>query len=95
VHLGINIPWKKYIYKYDRRSERGEERIPECERRQCDEYERVKITPMTIFDKMVIKKGNIAVTMGLIRWCDLYKEDSTGKNLEELTIYFLNFTIDS
>jgi len=30
-----------YIYIYDRRSERGEERIPECERRQCDEYERV------------------------------------------------------
>jgi hypothetical protein len=35
---------------------------------------------------MVTKKGNIAVTMGLIHWCDLYKEDSTGENLEELTI---------
>jgi len=86
VHLGINIPWKKYIYIYDRRSERGEERIPECERRQCDEYERVQFSPMAIFDKMVMKKGNIAVTMGLIRWCDLYKEDSTGENLEELAI---------
>jgi hypothetical protein len=57
--LGSNI--------YDRRSERGEERIPECERRQCDEYERVQFSPMAIFDKMVMKKGNIAVTMGLIR----------------------------
>jgi len=71
---------------YDRRSERGEERIPECERRQCDEYERVKFSPIAIFDKMVTKKGNIAVTMGLIHWYDLYKEDSTGENLEELTI---------
>jgi hypothetical protein len=35
---------------------------------------------------MVTKKGNIAVTMGLIHWYDLYKEDSTGENLEELTI---------
>ena len=56
-----------YIYICDRRSERGEERIPECERRQCDEYERVQFSPMAIFDKMVMKKGNIAVTMGLIR----------------------------
>lgn len=39
-----------------------------------------------IFGKMVTEKGNIAVTMGLIYWCHLYKEDSTGENLEELAI---------
>jgi hypothetical protein len=52
---------------YDRRSEGGEEIILECERRQCDEYERVKFSPIAIFDKMVTKKGNKAVTMWLIR----------------------------
>ena len=76
MHLGINIPWKN---SYERRSERGEERIPECERRQCDAYERVKFSPIAIFDKMVTKKDNIVVKMGLICWCDLYKEDSIGK----------------
>lgn len=55
----------------------------------------VKFSPIAIFDSMVTRKGNIAVTMGLIHWCDLYKEDSTGENLEELAIWFLNFTIDS
>ena len=51
---------------YDRRSERGQERIPECERRQYDEFEIVKFSPKAIFNNMVMKKGNINFTMGLI-----------------------------
>jgi hypothetical protein len=45
---------------------RGQERIPECERRQYDEFEIVKFSPKAIFNNMVMKKGNINFTMGLI-----------------------------
>ena len=37
---------------YDKRSERGQERSPECERRQYDEHKRVKFSPIAIFYKI-------------------------------------------
>lgn len=59
-----------------------------------DEYEMVKFSPITILDKKIMKKNRVVV-MVLIQWSNLFKEDATRKDLEEVNNQFPNFYIDS
>jgi hypothetical protein len=42
----------------------------------------MQIVPVAILDRKLIKKGNRAVTAGLIQWSNLYPEDATCEDLQ-------------
>ena len=53
-----------------------------------DKEGRMQIVPIAILDRKMIKKDNRAVTTGLIQWSNLYPEDATWEDLEDLQQQF-------
>jgi hypothetical protein len=41
-----------------------------------DEYEKAKVTPVTILDRILMKKSNKTATIGLTHWSNLFEEDA-------------------
>nr|TKR79766.1 hypothetical protein D5086_0000269270 [Populus alba] len=58
-----------------------------------DEEGRVKVYPVTILERKLMKKGNIAVVAGLIQWSNSFPEDATWEELTELQLQFPDFNI--
>jgi hypothetical protein len=48
----------------------------------------MQIVPIAILDRKIMKKDNRAVTAGLIQWSNLFPEDATWEDLEELLKQF-------
>jgi hypothetical protein len=48
----------------------------------------MQIVPIAILDRKMMKKDNRAVTAGLIQWSNLFPEDATWEDLEELLKQF-------
>jgi len=48
----------------------------------------MQIVPIAILDRKLMKKGNRAVATRLIQWSNLYLEDATCKDLEDLQKQF-------
>ena len=44
----------------------------------------MQIVPIAILDRKMMMKDNRAVTTGLIQWSNLYPEDATWEDLEDL-----------
>ena len=49
---------------------------------------RMQIVPIAILDRKMMKKDNRVVTAGLIQWSNLYPEDATWEDLEDLQQQF-------
>jgi hypothetical protein len=49
-----------------------------------DDEGRVKVYPITILERKLMKKGNTAVVAGLIQWSNSFPEDATWEELTEL-----------
>ena len=49
-----------------------------------DEEERVKVYPVTILERKLMKKDNRAVVAGLIQWSNSFPEDATWEELTEI-----------
>nr|TKR98303.1 hypothetical protein D5086_0000204380 [Populus alba] len=71
----------------------GHAGIQNTYRRLKDEEGRVKVYPVTILDRKLMKKGNTAVVAGLIQWSNLFPEDATWEELTELQLQFPDFNI--
>jgi hypothetical protein len=56
---------------------------------------RVKVYPVTILERKLMKKGNAAVVAGLIQWSNSFPEDATWEELTELQLQFPDFSIDT
>jgi hypothetical protein len=41
-----------------------------------DEYEKAKVTPVTILNRILMKKSNKTATIGLTHWSNLFEEDA-------------------
>lgn len=54
----------------------------------ADKEEWMQIVPIAILDRKMMKKGNQAIIAGLIQWYNLYLEDATCKDLEDLQKQF-------
>jgi len=59
-----------------------------------DEEGRVKVYPVTILERKLMKKDNRAVVAGLIQWSNSFPEDATWKELIEIQLQFPEFSID-
>lgn len=62
---------------------------------RVDEYGRVKVYPLAISDRKIIKKDNRVIVMGLMQESNLFKDNDTWEDLEELTNQFPNSCLDS
>nr|TKR65655.1 hypothetical protein D5086_0000319880 [Populus alba] len=51
-----------------------------------DEEGRVKVYPVTILERKLMKKGNIAMVAGLIQWSNSFPEDATWEELTEFQL---------
>lgn len=60
-----------------------------------DESSKVKVSPIEILERRIIKKGDRAVAAGLIKWSNLFTEDATWEDLEELQLQFPESDIHS
>jgi hypothetical protein len=58
-----------------------------------DDEGRVKVYPVTILERKLMKKGNAAVVAGLIQWSNSFPEDAIWEELIELQIQFPDFNI--
>jgi hypothetical protein len=58
-----------------------------------DDEGRVKVYPVTILERKLMKKGNVAVVAGLIQWSNSFPEDATWEELTELQLQFPDFNI--
>jgi hypothetical protein len=58
-----------------------------------DDEGRVKVYPVTILERKLMKKGNTAVVAGLIQWSNSFPEDATWEELTELQLQFPDFNI--
>jgi hypothetical protein len=61
---------------------------------KINDYGLVKVHPQAILDKKITKKGNKVATMVLIQWTNLFKEDTTWKELDELIKQFSTFNVN-
>jgi hypothetical protein len=59
-----------------------------------DDQGRVKIQPVAILDRKLMKKDYRAVVMELIQWSNMFEEDATWEILEELSRQFPDFNTD-
>nr|TKS06891.1 hypothetical protein D5086_0000119040 [Populus alba] len=59
----------------------------------ADEEGRVKVYPIIILDRKLMKKGNTSVVAGLIQWSNSFPEDATWEELTELQLQFPDFNI--
>jgi hypothetical protein len=46
-----------------------------------DEYEKAKVTPVTILNRILMKKSNKTATIGLTHWSNLFEEDARWDEL--------------
>lgn len=60
-----------------------------------DENGKIRVTPVAILDRRMMKMGNKAATMVLVQWSNLFEEDSTWENLDELRKELLEFNDNS
>ena len=58
-----------------------------------DDEGRVKVYLVTILERKLMKKGNVAVVAGLIQWSNSFPEDATWEELTELQLQFPDFNI--
>ena len=58
-----------------------------------DDEGRVKVYLVTILERKLMKKGNVAVVAGLIQWSNSVPEDATWEELTELQLQFPDFNI--
>jgi hypothetical protein len=59
-----------------------------------DEEGRVKVYPVTILERKLMKKDNRAMVAGLIQWSNSFPEDATWEELTEIQLQFPEFSID-
>jgi len=53
-----------------------------------DKKGRMQIVPIAILDRKLMKKGNGAATAVLVQWSNLYPEDATWEDLNDLQKQF-------
>ncbi|XP_077215876.1 uncharacterized protein LOC143850517 [Tasmannia lanceolata] len=56
-----------------------------------DNEGRVRLEPVAILDRKMVKRGNRAVTQVLVQWSNTYPEDATWEYLRDLQQQFLDF----
>ena len=66
----------------------GDTAITSSKLPMTDREGRMHIVPVAILDRKIMKKDNRAVTAGLIQWSNLYPEDATWEDLEDLQQQF-------
>lgn len=66
----------------------GDTTITSSKLPRTDKEGRMQIVPIAILDRKIMKKDNRAVTAGLIQWSNLFPEDATWEDLEELLKQF-------
>jgi hypothetical protein len=59
-----------------------------------DEEGRVKVYPIIILERKLMKKGNTVVVAGLVQWSNSFPKDATWEELTEIPLQFLEFNID-
>ena len=59
-----------------------------------EEEGRVKVYPVAILERKLIKKDNRAVVAGLIQWSNSFPEDATWEELTKIQLQFPEFSID-
>ena len=59
-----------------------------------DEEGRVKVYPVTILERKLMKKGNKVVVAGLVQWLNSFPEDAMWEELTEIQLQFPEFNID-
>ena len=60
-----------------------------------DESSKATVSPIEILERRIMKKGDRAVAAGLIKWSNLFTEDATWEDLEELQLQFPESDIHS
>jgi hypothetical protein len=59
-----------------------------------DEEGRVKVYPVAILERKLMKKDNRAVVGGLIQWSNSFPEGAIWEELTEIQLQFPEFSID-
>jgi hypothetical protein len=66
----------------------GDAAIASSKLPMTDKEGQMQIVPIAMLDRKMMKKDNWAVTAGLIQWSNLYPEDATWEDLEDLQQQF-------